>query len=258
MKCKICESVTSKVFTAKILNKYSIGYYNCNKCRFLQTEEPYWLDEAYKFPINLSDTGIVQRNIVLAKRVSLILFMYFGKDASFLDYAGGYGLFSRLMRDIGYNYLWMDPFTTNLFAKGFEYKQDIPIKAITAFETFEHFVNPLIEIEKILEISSNIIFTTELLPNFLPNTNEWWYYGLDHGQHISFYNIITLKYIANKYNLNFITDGKIHLFTKQKINHSLYSFLLITARFGSYKIISKLMNSKTFSDMQKMKLLSIV
>ncbi len=38
----------------------------------------------------------------------------------FLDYAGGYGVFTRLMRDIGFDFYWHDPYTQNLFANGFE------------------------------------------------------------------------------------------------------------------------------------------
>lgn len=48
MKCKICNKTTKKIFTAKILNKYNIGYFSCPNCKFIQTEEPYWLEESYK------------------------------------------------------------------------------------------------------------------------------------------------------------------------------------------------------------------
>ena len=69
MKCKICTQTTKQIFTAKILNKYDIKYYHCEYCGFLQTEEPYWLDEAYKDPITLTDTGYLQRNILLSKKL---------------------------------------------------------------------------------------------------------------------------------------------------------------------------------------------
>ena len=71
--------------------------------------------------MNIEDTGIIKRNILLAKRTSAILFFLFNKKESFLDYGGGYGLFVRLMRDGGFNFYWNDPFTENLFARGFEY-----------------------------------------------------------------------------------------------------------------------------------------
>jgi len=65
-----------------------------------------------------------------------------------------------------------------------------------------------------LRISKNIIFTTGLLPQDITKPHEWWYYGLKHSQHISFYSVNTLEFIAQKYGLNFLTNGRIHLFSE--------------------------------------------
>ena len=165
MQCKICQNHTQKIFSATILNKYVISYFYCSHCIFLQTEEPYWIKEAYSQSINISDTGYMQRNINLSRKVTVLLFLFFNKNMKYLDYAGGYGVFVRLMRDIGFDFYWDDKYIQNLFAQGFEYNQSDKIEAVTTFESFEHFVNPLEEIEKILAISSNIIFSTEFLPN---------------------------------------------------------------------------------------------
>jgi len=54
-----------------ILNKYTIDYFHCPNCGFLQTQEPFWLDEAYKDPINISDTGYLSRNIYLSKKLTV-------------------------------------------------------------------------------------------------------------------------------------------------------------------------------------------
>lgn len=253
MKCRICNNEVGKIFSANVLNKYNIGYYHCDECGFLQTEEPFWLDESYNSPINLTDTGLLQRNIYLSKKVAIILYFIFGAKGKYLDYAGGYGIFTRLMRDIGFDFFWTDPYTQNLIAKGFEYNSIDTIDAITTFETFEHFVNPIEEIKKIIEISPNIIFTTELLPSNIPEPQKWWYYGFEHGQHISFYSEKTLAYIAKMYELNFITNGRIHLFTNKKINKNYYSMLLKLSKFGLFRIICKKMDSRTLLDMNLMK-----
>ncbi|RPI02481.1 MAG: glycosyl transferase group 1, partial [Ignavibacteriae bacterium] len=121
MNCKICGRTSSKIFRRIILNKYDVDYFQCSSCEFIQTEEPYWLEEAYRHSITTEDTGIVKRNILLAKRTSAVLFFWFHSYGQFLDYGGGYGLFVRLMRDAGFNFFWNDPFTENLFARGFEY-----------------------------------------------------------------------------------------------------------------------------------------
>lgn len=249
MNCKICEKLSKEFFSAKVLNKFDVGYFLCGNCGFLQTEEPYWLKEAYNSPINLSDTGLVQRNIYLSRKITLLLYFIFGQNEKYLDFAGGYGLFTRIMRDIGFDFHHHDPFTENLFARGFEIQNNEKYAAVTSFETFEHFVNPLEEIEKMLEYSQSIIFTTELLPNKLPAPTEWWYYGLEHGQHVSFYSIHTLKFISNKYGLNLYTNGRIHLFTNKKFNQKFFTLLLKSSKFSLFKIVCKKMKSRTLSDM---------
>lgn len=247
MKCKICSSKTLTVFRADLIKKYSVDYFFCNNCGFLHTEEPYWFEEAYNNSINFSDTGYMQRNLLLSKNLTILLSLFFPVSGKYLDYAGGYGVFVRLMRDIGFDFYWDDKYTQNLFAKGFEYNKIDSIDAVTTFESFEHFVDPIIEIENLLNISRNIIFSTELLPNPVPKPEEWWYYGLDHGQHISFYSEKTFKFIADKYCLNYEKIGSLHLLTEKKISNFKLKILKLR-RIGLHKILQRQLQSKTWSD----------
>jgi hypothetical protein len=254
MNCKVCGSEIEKIFNAKIMNKYQIDYFYCQNCGFLQTEEPYWLDEAYKEPITLTDTGYMQRNINLSKLITIILLLFFDYRKKFLDYAGGYGVFVRLMRDIGFDFYWYDKYSQNLFARGFEYDESMKgeIEAITCIEAFEHFANPIDEIEKMLSISKNIIFTTELLPNPIPKPQDWWYYTLEDGQHISFYSKRTLKFIAKKYGLIYTNYRNIHLFTNRKINPLLLKMVILSYKLELQKLIVKLkgLKNKTWHDFE--------
>ena len=61
--CKICSAETTFIFNGKILNKYNINYFRCPNCDFIQTENPYWLEEAYGSAISSLDIGLVGRNI---------------------------------------------------------------------------------------------------------------------------------------------------------------------------------------------------
>ena len=88
MNCKICKSKMQKIFGAKIMNKYEIDYFYCQNCGFLQTEEPYWLDEAYKDSITVTDTGYMQRNIYQSEITTILLLMFFNYKKKFLDYGG--------------------------------------------------------------------------------------------------------------------------------------------------------------------------
>ncbi|MBK8945498.1 MAG: class I SAM-dependent methyltransferase [Ignavibacteriae bacterium] len=254
MNCRLCGSNTRELFSAKILKKFDIHYFQCNNCNLLQTENPYWLDEAYNNPINLTDTGLLKRNIYFLEKTKTILFFYFNKEAKFLDYAGGYGVFTRLMRDNGFDFYWHDPYTQNIFSKGFELNESTNnFELVTAFECFEHFVNPLDEIKKITKFSRNILFSTNLLPNPIPKPEKWWYYGLEHGQHLSFYTKETLEYLAKVFELNLYSPGKIlHLLTEKKTNKNIYKFVLNKSSNLSW-YINKKQISKTFLDSQELK-----
>lgn len=252
MKWKICSNETYNIFSAKILNKNNIKYFYCDYCGFLQTEEPYWLKEAYSDPISIIDTGIVVRNIGSSIITAVILYFLFNKYGKFLDFAGGYGFLIRLMRDIGFDFYWHDPYSPNLVARGFKSKSNsLKYELITSFESFEHFVEPIKEFESMLQFSDNVLFSTVLLPSTLPKPEERWYYALEGGQHISFYSYKTLKYIAQKYNMNLWSNSRnYHLFKKNnKINNKLFNFLLKYQKYGLFFYVKKKMKSLTVIDM---------
>ncbi|WP_374824726.1 glycosyltransferase [Aerosakkonema sp. BLCC-F183] len=227
MKCKICQSESVFFAKAKLLNKYDVDYLQCPNCRFVQTEEPYWLSEAYSNPIAKSDVGLVSRNIMLSKISTNIINTIFNDEGKFLDYGGGYGLFVRLMRDLGFDFYWEDKFCPNIFAQGFEIKKNDTIyELLTAFELFEHLVNPVEEIEQLLKYSTNILFSTELLPANNPKPQEWLYYSLLEGQHISIYTHQALSIVAAKLGLQIYSNGaSIHLLTKKNIPPILFENL---------------------------------
>jgi len=143
MKCKIC-GYNSEIFDrAIILEKYDICYYRCDQCDFIQTEEPYWLEEAYSSSITKSDIGLIGRNISFSDVTRNLIVTCLDPNKSFLDYGGGYGMFVRLMRDKGFDFYRYDPICENLFAQGFDAQTDKEYSLLTAWEVLEHLVNPL-------------------------------------------------------------------------------------------------------------------
>ncbi len=247
MKCNICGTESQAYCSERIMGKYDIEYYHCSNCDFVQTEEPYWLEEAYSRSINLSDTGYMVRNLSYANRLTLLLYLLFGKNGKFLDYAGGYGVFVRLMRDIEFDFSWDDKYTKNMFSSGFEWNQQSRVDSVTLFEAFEHFVEPMSEIENLLKISDTIIFSTDLHPDPVPMPKDWWYYGLDHGQHISFYSKKTFGFIAKEFELNYYNVGSLHILTKKTI--PIWKLMVVRlSKFGLLKVLAKRLDSKTWAD----------
>jgi hypothetical protein len=248
MLCKICKSSTMLVFNEVVLLKYPVNYYQCPSCQFIQTEDPYWLPEAYQSAIDGSDTGIVIRNETLRKIVTSILFLYFKSNGKYIDYGGGSGLFTRMMRDIGYDFYWMDKYAHNLLAQGFEHETGVKYNASTAFEVFEHLVSPMDEINKILEYSDTIIFSTVLTTDTTPE-KTWWYYGFNHGQHVALYHYRTLQYIAGQLGLNLYSDKKgYHILSRKKLPMLNFSLIRKANKLGLFYIIKLMLKSKTITD----------
>jgi len=216
--CKVCNDAMHHAFSAIVLHKHSVGYFRCATCGFLQTEKPYWLDEAYGDAIALGDTGLVSRNISIALRLAPLLHLLIGRGGRYLDVAGGYGMLVRLMRDFGFDYWWYDKYCDNLLAKGFEaINTSRAYGAVTAFEVLEHVEDPCAFISDSLGNNhcDTLIFSTELYVGAQSPPSTWWYYAFEGGQHISFFQRRTLQKIADRLNLNFATVGGIHILSRR-------------------------------------------
>lgn len=251
--CHICGDKTVNIFKGIVRGKYKVAYFHCTHCGFLQTEKPYWLKEAYTESINISDTGLVRRNIWLSSVTAIVSSLLLSKNMKGLDYGGGYGLFVRLMRDKGFDFAWDDPWTENLFARGFEYVSGEQVDLVTCFEAFEHFENPRKEIESILKRGNNILFTTQLLPEPIPHPENWWYYDLENGQHVSFYAKKTLNYLAKHYDLHLASARSVHMLSRKKIPNVLFRMIVIAGRIGIDKVLLPGRKNLAVEDMKKVK-----
>ena len=218
VKCKICAAAAEFVFRKTVLHNYDVAYYQCTQCGFLQTEDPYWLDEAYNSAITSLDIGLLSRNVSLRNRLAFIIEKHYPK-AKCLDYAGGYGTFTRLMRDWGFDFHHIDPYCENIFAKNFTVTEtDAPFALITAFELFEHMADPRTELAKILTYGSDIVLTTEFQPQDGSALADWWYIVPETGQHVSFYTLKSLTHLAGQFGLNIYSDGRsVHVLTRKNL-----------------------------------------
>lgn len=230
--------------TGLIMQKNMISYFDCPNCGYIQTESPFWLAEAYETPINYSDTGLLTRNFQNSLLIYFLLILIFGKQYKkirHVDYAGGYGVLVGLLREFKINSYCYDKYCKNFFSPEFssdKFDQDADI--VSAFEVFEHFENPDSEIKTLLACSSNIIFTTRIIGNKIPEIGKWWYYGEEHGQHIGFYRLKTLKYIAKANGLHLVSDGKsIHFLSKSNISSVLFKAICIFSKTSFVNILKK-------------------
>jgi hypothetical protein len=220
--CRICYGNTRIIMNnVKLLEKYFISYFQCLNCGFLQTEKPYWLDESYKDVITYLDLGLLSRSINCVENYknladNLIELKLLNFNHKIIDFAGGYGVFVRLLRDAGYNVSWQDEFCENIFSKGFEYHKGDKYDIVTAFEVFEHVFEPSDLLNNLIKFEPEFIFfSTSLIPADI-KLEKWWYLSLTTGQHVSFYTEKSLRILANNYNYSYFCNGDFHLFAKCK------------------------------------------
>lgn len=249
--CSICGSATRLQHRDRLLRKYDIAYFYCDRCGLLQTEEPYWLDEAYSDVIATSDTGLVTRNIALTVRLSSVLYSLFGSRGRYVDVGGGYGMLTRLMRDVGFDFYWSDPYCDNLFAKGFEADPDAgSYDAVTAFELMEHVRDPIDFLKRQLTEygASTFIFSTELFHGVPPSPSAWPYYSVQTGQHISFYQLRTLKAMAERLSLFTYSSGYFHMLSDRKLNPWFFKVATSKAAAGILPLLRRKLSSRTLRD----------
>lgn len=213
MNCTICSVDMHPAFRATILGRHDVQYFRCIQCGILQTEQPYWLAEAYGTAIADTDCGLVMRNLQLSRIMAMVFAIEFPSSSRFVDIAGGYGMFTRLMRDQGFDCQWDDPHCKNILAVGCEASGGSgPVAALTAFEVLEHVRDPIAFIDDNMRRFScrNFFFSTEVFAGDPPPLDEWIYYARETGQHISFYQERTLRAIGARLGLAHRRIGPVH------------------------------------------------
>jgi len=233
IKCRICDSETVFTHTALHLGKFQARYHRCTYCDYWFVVNPYWLPEAYTRAIATLDTGILERNLRVSHTLEHLL-PNIAPNGNFVDWAGGLGILTRLMRDKGFNYFWQDEYAKNELSPGFEWNSHKKIQVVSAIEVMEHVEDPLVFVKNVMNQTkaNTLIFSQELHKNFLDTS--WWYFTPETGQHVSFYSKKTLDVLANKLELKLLTFDYIYILTSKKIHISISTHLKY--------FISKLLN----------------
>lgn len=145
MNCRLCGAETEARYTATLLGTHEATYHYCVACDHLYVGNPTWLDEAYSEGTAHHDTDVAVRNIYTALRLAAFYYWVLGErgQGRYVDVAGGHGLLTRLMRDLGFDCYGSDRYAKNLCARGFDAVDGPPAIATSAIEVLEHTTNPL-------------------------------------------------------------------------------------------------------------------
>jgi hypothetical protein len=213
--CRLCGGCARRRFGLVVLSQYQVSYFHCSSCESLQTEDPYWLDEAYgagrdSAPDNLNnlDTGSAQRNLTNLSAVFSVARSLRCNDV--VDVGGGDGLLCRLLRDYGINAYVSDRYASPSYAKGFSVPNFDHPELVTAFEVLEHFSAPGREVAALFEGSPKaVMVSTEL---YRGQDADWWYLIPETGHHVFFYSEKAFKIIAERYGYALLRQGSYTLF----------------------------------------------
>lgn len=225
--CPACGAPLGFFARARVMRRHDVVYETCPHCGLVCSEPPFWLAEAYADPIARQDIGLIARNQRLVAPTAVTLWWLDGGRGRYLDFGGGTGMFVRLMRDAGYDFRWTDPSTPNEFARGFEHRDGDRYAAVTACEVLEHLPDPGAVVRQILGLADTLLFSTTLLPASRPRPGDWWYYGLEAGQHVTIYTAAALAALAARHGLQLHTNGRdLHLLTRRTLRPGWFATLV--------------------------------
>ena len=259
--CRSCDGDTRFFEFSKIL-EYEATYTICTKCSSVQVENPTWLEYAHSKAISIFDTGLVFRCLSASRLISCLL-SYEGKlRAKGIDWGGGTGLFTRLMRDKGFDVSSYDIYATAEHAAGFEAnKEDFSknLCFITSIECFEHLLSPIEQFRLATSNAEYFFFTTEIIktPPPSPKNNEWWYFMPDSGQHITFISSLGINNFKQELGFDYyVSFGSMHVFSRKKLKLRTRFFMQIrVSRILSILLIPEFLSKKftlTLSDQNEL------
>lgn len=217
--CRLCKSPTEFVFQKTILESFPASYYRCLTCGSLQTEQPWWLPLAYGHDAERFDTGKATRSLRnFFSLPSLLEILGISHDTPLVDWGGGGGLVSRLMRDIGYECYCYDRHLSSEYMTGFQWSaaKHGSRPAITLFEVAEHFENPWEEWKQLFQLQPPLIFgSTEIFAN---QPADWPYLSPENGQHVFFYSAKALGWLAKQFGYSAALIGPYFIFTPERLH----------------------------------------
>jgi hypothetical protein len=191
--CPFCDFVNAPLFKKWSRNDFSEKIYNSDYCKV--------------------DPDYFERRPTIFFHLLTKLFSAHKESFTHLDYGGGNGLLSSLLRKDGWKSDSIDPYDSTQNPLGTKTRYDL----ITAFEVFEHAPDPNILLSEISDFThkdSVLFFSTQLTDgNVRKNQRLTWWYASPRNGHISLFSNASLELIAKKCSAHFHTIGEgLHLF----------------------------------------------
>lgn len=197
-RCKICGD-----FGQRIEKMEEPIYYHCFKCDFIFMDEEFWMtpEEEKEFYYTHENTSDNEGYVNMFKKfLDKAVVPFQDEIESALDFGAGPGpVLAMLLEEIGIQTDIYDPY----FAPKKVY-QGKRYDLITSTEVFEHFSDPMVEIEQLNDHlnSGSYLAVMTLFHGGVENFPKW-FYRRD-PTHISFYSTRTFEWIAQYFGFKMI------------------------------------------------------
>lgn len=219
--CRICQGSLEFRFEAMVLGgRHVARYYECEWCHALQVPEPSWLEEAYgqeSGPPSAEnyDSGRFRRTFSgFLYLVALSMAGALGDVSRVVDFGGGYGLLTQMLRDGGVDAWTSDPYVPSPFFSPDRSLPDLAsveegsVDVIVALEVFEHLTDPIAvgaTLRQALAPSGSIVISSE---RYHPDRHgpDWPYLALATGQHVTFWSVEARAHFAAAHGLRSVAS----------------------------------------------------
>lgn len=235
--CPICHSESNYFSTIAIRAGISGEYHSCTSCKFIYAQNPSWLEGSFTDALNSLDIGSVDRCNIVADFVEVLANSLKIDNPQVLDWGGGYGLLTRILRDRGIRCAHHDPYTEPLFAENIALQPDARFDLIVLSEVMLHMTDPISTLTELLKLSDNIMFTAVIAPPDV--TPDWWYFMPDTGQHVAIFSQQTIPELGVALKVKTLSDKQFfHLVAKDQ--PGFLTRLLFSKRFIPFGVAALL------------------
>jgi len=228
MNCPICSKPTKHLDTIDLSTNClglfftsdatPIEYVLCAHCGFCFSPTMYaWSDRHLSETVYNSEYVLVDPDFVSERPTNVFKALVNAfpdpKNIKHLDYGGGNGLLSSLLKEVGWSTQTYDPFMyDNKIIVGNKFN------LITAIEVFEHCTRPqqlMKQISSLLSSTGVLLLTTLLSDGNLQKPLTWRYASPRNG-HVSLFSYTSLRMLAKQYNLNLYSPSNNQHFLYKK------------------------------------------
>ena len=218
--CPLCGLSAACLFSFPVLERLEAELGECRSCGFIFVVDPHWLEGSFSSHLNRLDVGSVDRTLLVAQFVrGLLGASPHRRGWTLLDFGGGDGLLTRLLRDVGVDCRWEDPYCEPVYAVGPPHGAVDHFDLTVMSEVALHLTDPVGTFADLVSHSDRVLFTATVPPKPIPP--DWWYLMPSTGQHVAFYPTTAIAGLAGQLGVHWCSDGKFfHLLSRTPIERS--------------------------------------